>query len=132
MNDKLRKIINHYGIKQQLKYLQSEVFELTEAVIDKENRTISDGFRECCYNISKAFADLLSLNVVGYKDLKKEHIKEEITDVMVMLKQVQLYYNISSDEIKQIMKQKVERQIRRIEEGKEISKTEEVNKDEKI
>ena len=132
MNDKLRKIINHYGIKQQLKYLQSEVFELTEAVIDKENKTISDEFRKCCYNISKAFADLLSLDVVGYKDLKKEHIKEEIADVMVMLKQVQLYYNISSDGIKQIMKQKVERQIRRIEEGKEISKTEEVNKDEKI
>lgn len=30
MNEKLRKIINHYGMDKQLKYFQSEVFELNE------------------------------------------------------------------------------------------------------
>lgn len=36
MEDKLLKIINHYGILPQLKYFQSEVFELNEAVITHE------------------------------------------------------------------------------------------------
>ena len=33
MKEKLLKIINHYGVMLQLKYLQSEVFELNEAII---------------------------------------------------------------------------------------------------
>lgn len=36
MNEKLRKIINHYGMDKQLKYFQSEVFELNEAIIKKK------------------------------------------------------------------------------------------------
>ena len=47
-------------------------------------------------------------------DYSKEHIKEEIADVMVLLKQFQLYYNISTDDIKQVMKEKVNRQLERI------------------
>jgi len=34
---------------------------------------------------------------------------------MVMLKQFQLYYNISTKEIKEVMKYKIDRQIERIE-----------------
>ena len=37
MNEKLRKIINHYGMDKQLKYFQSEVFELNEAIIKRRN-----------------------------------------------------------------------------------------------
>ena len=37
MNEKLRKIISHYGINKQLKYFQSEVFELNEAIIKRRN-----------------------------------------------------------------------------------------------
>lgn len=33
MNEKLRKIVNHYGINTQLKYFQSEIFELNEACL---------------------------------------------------------------------------------------------------
>lgn len=33
---------------------------------------------------------------------------------MVMLKQFQLYYDISTDDIKKIMKEKVDRQLERI------------------
>lgn len=36
---------------------------------------------------------------------------------MVMLKQIQLFYNFSTNEIQDIMKSKIERQIKRIEEG---------------
>ena len=37
MDEKLRKIINHYGMDKQLKYFQSEVFELNEAIIAYNN-----------------------------------------------------------------------------------------------
>lgn len=40
MTDKLLKIINHYGVMPQLKYFQSEVFELNEAIIKYENRSL--------------------------------------------------------------------------------------------
>lgn len=119
MNEKLRKIINHYGLSKQLKYLQSEVFELNEAIIDSQKLSASEMFASACYTVCKTFADALKLEVVGYKDVKREHIKEELSDVMVMLKQIQLHYNISSEEIKEVMRFKVNRTLNRIaEEGK--------------
>lgn len=88
MNEKLKKIIKHYGVTPQLKYFQSEVYELTEAILWNE------------------------LTPHTYAD--KEHITEEIADVMVMLKQFQLYYCIKDEEIEEIMKFKIDRQIERI------------------
>lgn len=89
MNDKLKQIIKHYGVLPQLKYFQSEVYELTEAVLWHE-------FHPEVYG-----------NI--------ESIAEEIADVMVMLKQFQLYYCIKDEEIEDIMKFKIDRQIERIE-----------------
>ena len=97
MNEKLRNIINHYGLNKQLKYFQSEVFELNEAIIKRRNTGILESVVD---GIASAFAQVLNTE---HKDYSKEHIKEEIADVMVMLKQFQLYYNISTDEIKQVM-----------------------------
>lgn len=37
MQNELRMIINHYGIKNQLKKLNEEVFELTEAILTDED-----------------------------------------------------------------------------------------------
>lgn len=127
MNKKLRKIINNYGLKKQLKHFQGEVFELNEAVIKYE---------ESKRNPIDIILNALEPFMAAMKNREQVDnlcdIKDEIADVMVMLKQIQLYYNISTDDIKEIMKQKVERQIKRIEEGKRVSKTEEVNKNEKI
>jgi NTP pyrophosphatase (non-canonical NTP hydrolase) len=89
MNDKLKQIIKHYGALHQIKYFQSEVYELTEAILLEE-------FISC-----------------SIKEI--DHIAEEIADVMVMLKQFQLYYCIKDEEIEDIMKFKVDRQIERIE-----------------
>lgn len=109
MNNKLRKIIDHYGINKQLKYFQSEVFELNEAIIKEQNtgciETIVD-------SLWKTFAPLLGQE---HED-KKYHIKEEIADVMVMLKQIQLYYDIPTTEIKNIMNFKINRTLDRIKE----------------
>lgn len=111
MNKKLRKIINHYGLNKQLKYFQSEVFELNEAIISERNNG-------CLENaIDTVFTVLSPLMGTKHVNYKKEHIKEEIADVMVMLKQIQLFYNFSTNEIQDIMKSKIERQIKRIEEG---------------
>lgn len=108
MNKKLREIINHYGIEKQLKYFQSEVFELNEQIIKRRNTGILEKVID---GISFAFAQLLN---VEQKDYSKQHIKEEIADVMVMLKQFQLYYNISTNDIEEVMRQKVDRQLERI------------------
>lgn len=109
MNEKLRKIINHYGINKQLKYFQSEVFELNEAIIRRRNTGVMESV---VLGITDTLASILNIKNVDYS---KEHIKEEIADVMVMLKQFQLYYDISTDDIKKIMKEKVDRQLERIE-----------------
>ncbi len=93
MKEKLLKIINHYGVIPQLKYLQSEVFELNEAIIRHD--------QECYPN-----------------DEATEHIAEEITDVLVMIRQFKEYYGISNEDLKKITNYKVERQLKRIEEEK--------------
>jgi NTP pyrophosphatase (non-canonical NTP hydrolase) len=97
MEDKLLKIINHYGVLPQLKYFQSEVFELNEAILDFEFS--KDNFPKQ-HEIAK--------------DVALKHIAEEIADVMVMLEQFKLYYDISSEEITNIFQGKVDRQLDRI------------------
>ena len=99
MKENLLKIINHYGINKQLKYIHSEYFELDEAILTDK----SDKY----YMVED---DILEYN--------KKHITEELADVMVMLKQFQYYYGIEDEEVENIMVQKIERQLKRIEEEK--------------
>lgn len=95
MKDKLLKIINTYGVMPQLKYFQSEVFEFNEAIIQYENTIKSKE------------------NIEYYK----KHITEEFADVMVMLEQFKVYYELDNQEIMDIMDYKINRQIDRIEKG---------------
>ena len=112
MNKKLRKIIKHYGINKQLKYFQSEVFELNEAIIKERNTG-------CFENIIDSIMRVVSpLICQPYIDKNKEHIKEEIADVMVILKQFQLIYNIPTNDIKNIMQKKIDKTLLKIEEEK--------------
>ena len=99
MKEKLLKIINTYGVIPQLKYFQSEVFELNEAIM------ILEHYEE--------YANDQDYQITLKR--QKEHIAEEIADVMVMLEQFKLYYGISSEEITNIFWSKVDRQINRIE-----------------
>ena len=86
----LETICQHYGIRKQLKKLSEEVFELQEAVIDNE------------------------WDVDGNTD----HIAEELADVMVLWEQIRLHYGVPIQVIQGIMKEKVERQLKRIKEEK--------------
>lgn len=122
MNEKLRKIINHYGIIEQLKYFQSEVFELNEAIFDFSKKSPFEVLKDNCYKFSIVFANALGVIPKSYPKSKKDHIMEEIADVMVMLKQFQLYYDIPSSEIKKVMSEKIYRQLERIKEEQKNDK----------
>lgn len=99
MKDDLLKIISFYGVMTQLKYFQSEVFELVEAVIN----------RELHWNYDTEIQDIKPLD---------KHIAEEISDCFVMLKQFQYYYGITDEEIINNMQFKIKRQLERIKKGK--------------
>ena len=105
MKEDLLKIINEYGIMNQLKYFQSEIFELNEAIITLEQYITNVANEDPIYDkyIKKEINDKYIL-----------HIAEEIADVLVMLLQFKEYYKISDEEIKEIMKFKIERQLERI------------------
>lgn len=98
MKDDLLKIISFYRVIPQLKYFQSEIFEMNEAIIKYEN--IPNGIYE------------------HIKNEYKKHIAEEIADCTVMLKQFQYYYGIEDKEIEEVIKYKIDRQLERIKEGK--------------
>ena len=96
MKEDLLKIINNYGISNQLKKLSEEVFELQEAIIDAEyNRYVG------------------VIRKPGEKAI--EHIEEEYADCCVVLEQFKAYYDLDNDKIIEIMKKKINRQLDRIE-----------------
>ncbi len=98
MEEDLLTIINHYGIGNQLKYIHSEYFELDEAIFECEH-----GYNYSPTQLGRTY---------------ENHIAEEIADVMVMLKQFQYYYDISNEHIEKIMREKIKRQLERIEKDK--------------
>lgn len=102
MKDKEKQIINHYGVLPQLKYMQTEMFEFIEAIM------ILEHYEE--------FA-----NDQDYQTTLKQqkaHIEEEYADLTMMLEQFKEYYHLDEDNIQRIKEQKIERQLKRIEEEK--------------
>ena len=91
MDEKELKIINHFGLRNQLKKLNEECYELIEAIIDFEDDNASNS--------------------------TKENIIEEMADVMVLLRQFQEYYNITDIDIAFKMLYKTNRTLERIESG---------------
>lgn len=98
MKEELLKIINHYGVNNQQRKLQEEVFELQEAIIQSEYPYISRSNKNDDIN-----------------RIEKSHIAEEIADVMVLLEQFILYYDISKDTLYSIFESKIDRTIKRME-----------------
>lgn len=100
MEKKLFEIIEHFGVNNQQRKLQEEVFELQEAITTHELKKSVE------YEIPLT-------EIIG----TKEHIIEELTDIMLLLEQFKLYYEISSEEITKIFWEKVNRTLERIESG---------------
>ena len=97
MKEDLLKIINHYGVRHQQKKLNEEVFELQEAIRDYEEDYIK-----------------VDCNEEWVLPFIKEHLTEELADVMVLIEQIKLYYDISSEEVTKIFWSKVDRQLDRM------------------
>lgn len=90
MKEKLLQIINHYGVMPQLKYFQSEVFELGEAIINHEWLKSERGTGDIA------------------------HITEEIADVLNMVEEFMYYYDIKIEDVIEIKHKKIDRQLERI------------------
>lgn len=102
MKEDLLKIIEHYKIIPQLKYFQTEVFELNEAIIEASIKLrLLEG------NPPKMVEPVVEELI--------QHITEEIADVLVMLGQFINYYGIKNKDIKKFIDYKIKRQLRRIE-----------------
>ena len=99
MKEDLLKIINHYGVRNQLKKFNEECFELIEAVNDYEKQV------EVCENMGCSRI---------HADFQLEHMAEEIADIQVMLDQIKYYYGIKDEDICNMMKFKIQRQLDRI------------------
>lgn len=89
-SEKLKKIIEHYGVNSQLKKLHEEVYELSEAVIEYKTGL--------CPNL-----------------YDKESITEEFADCMVLLMQLKEFFEIDMDSVNEVMDQKIDRQLQRME-----------------
>lgn len=81
--------INHYGPREEAKKLVEEAAELLEAVVDFEN---------------------------GKGNI--EHVIEEVGDVMFVINQFIPYYDIQDYELEEVYKEKGDRQLERMKEGK--------------
>lgn len=84
---KIKRIINFYGEEAQKDVAVEEMAELTKELM-KERRG--------AYN--------------------KDAILEEIADVTLMLHQLLIIYNFTKEDVKRIIDEKVERQIKRVKE----------------
>ena len=98
MRKKILSIISFYGAMNQLKYMQTEMFEFIEAIFQYEEQK-----RACLENCSRLHCDK-----------EKEHIEEEYADLMVMLDQFHAYYDLDDMHISEVMHQKIDRQLDRI------------------
>lgn len=101
MNNKLFKIFSHFRYRNQLRKFNEECYELIEAINDYEEQ------KAVCMEFCSEL----------HCDKEKECIKEEIADVQVLLNQFKEVYKIYDDEIVEIMEQKIDRTLDRIEEG---------------
>ena len=110
MEENLLKIINHYGVNHQQRKLQEEVFELNEAIIKHENKNpitiVTDSLNKMNCSVTNKKYEVKSI----------KEITEEIVDVEVMLLQFKEYYHINGNDILKIMNEKIDRQLKRIEE----------------
>lgn len=97
MREDLLKIIKHYGVNAQQRQLAEEVFELQEAITTHELKN------SVSYEIP--LTEIVET---------KEHIAEEIADVMVLLLQFSEYYDLDIYDISKIMDNKIKRQLERI------------------
>ena len=89
--EKVLRILLKFGIRNQLKKLSEETYEVQEAINDISEFPISEDH--------------------------KKHIEEEVADCSVLLNQFIEYFNLDRDRIEENINYKIDRTLKRIEEG---------------
>lgn len=87
-DEKLKKITEYFGIETELTKLSEEVGEL-----------LNECYRE--HFISNS----------------KNQVEDEMADVFVILLQISIYFNLDMDNVFKIFNEKLERTVKRIDEG---------------
>lgn len=82
-------IAEHFGIKHQQNKCQEELNELIEAITDMT-------FGEITFE-------------------KRDHLIEEISEVLVMIKQLMYFYEVSEKDVTEIQEEKIQRTLQRYE-----------------
>lgn len=93
LEKKISLIALHYGARPQIMKAVEETVELAEALIKSLNKGISS---DCSFEIL-----------------------DEMADTIIMMKQIQLFCQISDEELSSRIEMKVNRQIHRIQKEKE-------------
>ena len=100
MEDYFLKIIEHFGVNNQQRKLQEEIFELQEAI------TIHELKKTVEYEIPL-------FEIVG----TREDIIEEMADVFILLGQFKSYFDVSDEELEKTILKKINRTLDRIDSG---------------
>lgn len=90
--------VNHYGIETQQRKLAEEVYELQTAVNELQTAMNAKGYRN--------------------KTKLKEHVAEEIADVLNLVEQIRLKCRVSQGHVNNFREFKAARQHLRIQEEK--------------
>lgn len=98
MKDKQLAVIKHFGEAHQRRKLEEEVLELQEAII--EYMIFRNHYRLQKDESDKAKKHLAKL---------RRHIVEELSDVTNLIGQFKLLFNITDEEVNQVLVAKVNR-----------------------
>lgn len=101
-NESIKKIADTYGYDAQSRQLIEEMAELTQAI----NKL---------WRVEKFCEDKDILDIKGFSVPEIRNVTEEIADVTIMLEQIKYLLQISDTDIDQIIEQKLNRQLERIE-----------------
>ena len=97
MEDYFLKIIEHFGVNNQQRKLQEEIFELQEAIIEYK------------YDENKIYPEV--------EECLKKHILEEMADVFILLGQFKSFFDVSDEELEKTILKKINRTLDRIGSG---------------
>ena len=94
-------IINHFGLRNQMKKLNEEIFELLEAIDNYEDASMEFSNHEECYTVDEMY-------------VFRDHVVEEMGDVLILLTEFIGRYDIEKHELDKWMDYKLERTLDRI------------------
>lgn len=97
-------IINHFGYRNQMKKLNEETYELLEAVDNYEDASMEFNDNEDYYSVEEM-------------KIFRDHIVEEMGDVLILLTEFIGRYDIEKYELDKWMDYKLERTLDRIDSG---------------